>query len=469
MPKLKQEKLDLKALIGIDHTKNPIPCIVPEVEIPIAESKTQGRFGGGKVYDKFLLVKVSKGYYGPESLMVMLIKPGELTARSFTIPVTFEINKLTGIPGMRMVKSYEKQLANDFRHQLGHQCNIGSDPEIFVTDEKDTLIPAFEFLGGKKDTKVRTVNGNSPVYWDGFQAEFETLAGSCLDNQCYYVYEGMNAVLRAARKYNKKAKLSLKTVMEIPSKLLQESKDEHVALGCMPSFNAYDMHGQSVENGRDMPIRSTGGHIHFGLFDVDTIKKEQYIGMVKALDAILGVACVSLFAEYDNAARRQYYGLAGEYRLPKHGLEYRPLSNAWLAHPFITNIVFMLARKAMMVGKVGLLEKVWDATEKETIDCINNHDVEKAREILKRNKDSFIEILEASVYTGGSGIENGKILYKVFMEGMHEVIKTPEDIEGNWNLTGTAENRFRTNEHNKAHHTKYRDAKVDLSKGKKVA
>src|ERR1019366_5440055 len=103
---------------------------------------------------------------------------------------------------------------------------------------------------------------------------------------------------------------------------------------------------------------------------------ETKINMVKAMDAIAGVACVALFAKYDNPIRRQYYGLPGEYRLPKHGLEYRALSNAWLIHPLIMNLVIDFARKAAIMGKEGLFSK-WKATEQETIDCITNCDVAK--------------------------------------------------------------------------------------------
>jgi hypothetical protein len=154
------------------------------------------------------------------------------------------------------------------------------------------------------------------------------------------------------------------------------------------------------------------------------------VKIVKALDAIMGVAGVSMFAKYDDPRRRIMYGLAGEYRLPPHGLEYRVLSNAWLFHPVIANIVFDLSRSAAMFGKNNLL-KHWDATEAETIEVINTCNVEGARAILRRNKELLIKILDVKLDDMGCS----KYAYKAIIEGMESVIKDPSDIVGNWGLT----------------------------------
>jgi hypothetical protein len=199
--------------------------------------------------------------------------------------------------------------------------------------------------------------------------------------------------------------------------------DEHVTFGCMPSLNVYGHKGLTA-HGREVPFRSAGGHIHFG---IGPRTKKTTANIVKALDSILGVACVSLFAGYDNPSRRLMYGLAGEYRLPPHGLEYRVLSNAWMIHPLITNIVFDLSRKALKIGELGLLYR-WVATEQETTECINKCDVALAREILQRNEKFFTEILSAK------GVEDSKRMYNIFMQGLDSVVARPQDIASNWNL-----------------------------------
>lgn len=313
---------------------------------------------------------------------------------------------------------------------------VGSDPECFVVDKHDKVIPSYLFLKSKEEndktmktneaiTKGATSVGSGvqSIFWDGFQAEFNVYASNCLSWTVDSTFIGLKTLLKKAREYNPDAKLSLKTVVDIDADVLNNALPEHVAFGCMPSFNAYGMTGIK-EDGRKVPFRSTGGHIHLGLDNTNHDKNVQY---VKALDKILGVACVSLFAKYDDPRRRIMYGLAGEYRTPAHGIEYRSLSNAWLSHPLIMNIVFELSRRCISTVREDVIQ-YWDSTEEETISCINNCDVELAREILARNKKQFIQIFES--IRQGSGLA----IYKMFMLGMESVIENPDDIESNWKL-----------------------------------
>ena len=190
-------------------------------------------------------------------------------------------------------------------------------------------------------------------------------------------------------------------------------------------------------------------YIHFGLQNNADRTEQNYINIVKALDAIIGVMCVSMFDKYDDPRRRRLYGLAGEYRLPKHGLEYRTLSNAWMFHPFITNIVFDVARKAKHFGLKGLM-RFWRTPEDEIIKIINTNDVTGARKSMRKNKD-IIETIIRTCYEGnitsyskpGEAKERVeaacKMVWKAFYEGMDSVIKNPTDIESNWELDKNAE------------------------------
>jgi hypothetical protein len=325
---------------------------------------------------------------------------------------------------------------------------LGSDPEMFVTDKDNKMIPSFEFLKSKEekdytlDPSTTTVGNKmgwrQTIFWDGFQAEFNVYSATCLSWVVDSTFNGMKTLQEKARAYKKGSKVSLQTTFDIDPETLMNAKNEHVAFGCMPSYNIYGAKGL-VEDGRNVPFRSAGGHIHFGIKDIignteKTYDKERIERYVKALDAILGVACVSLFERYDDPRRRSMYGLAGEYRLPPHGLEYRVLSNAWLCHPLIMNIVFELARKSIAVGENELLE-LWDSTEEETVNCINNCDVSLAREILARNKTNFTDII--NTFTGDAS--KSLNIYKIFMNGVHSIIENPDDIEKNWGLNGKFE------------------------------
>lgn len=356
------------------------------------------------------------------------------------LPPTTKVIKLSKIKVKAIVKSYEEYILNTLPNVLIHNFHIGSDPEIFVEDGNGNVIPAFNFLNDKKNAALAPTDENNrkqnKLYWDGFQAEFETEANNCLSWQMDSIKLGLEGIWLAAKAYNKDAKLLAKPTVDIPFDVLQSSKEEHVAFGCMPSFNVYGLKGREI-NGREVPFRSCGGHLHFGCGP----KKEKDINnIIKALDAIIGVACVSLFANFDDAKRRLMYGLAGEYRTPPHGLEYRTLSNAWLYHPLIANIVIDVARKAFMFGEQGLM-KYWKTPESETIECIQNCDVKKAREIMELNKDMFIKIIQSvqvfktvNPFDIRLSFDHSELIYNIFYNGMEYAIKEPTNIEKNWDL-----------------------------------
>lgn len=316
--------------------------------------------------------------------------------------------------------SEEQRVENIRKYSLRYLPRVvdqqGSDPEIFVVDKNNTVIPSFRFLGDKK-------TGANP-FWDGYQGEFNIAAQSCLDGSVLQIQDQLNKLLREARKYDKDAKLSIIPTMDIPPHMLKEDDDKYVQFGCMPSKNVYGMKGK-VADGRDVPFRSAGGHIHLELTEKQKKSIPEY---VKALDAILGVACVSLFGKYDDVRRREYYGLAGEYRTPSHGLEYRPLSNVWLSHPTTMYIVFEMARKVISLVDKGLFH-LWKYDENDVITAINDCNIPLACEIMKSNEEVFKDFLASFCYQDDEIV---KVVYATFMLGIEELISNPEDIEKNW-------------------------------------
>jgi hypothetical protein len=318
----------------------------------------------------------------------------------------------------------------------GFHCTLGTDPEVFVLDGNGELLPAFEFLPDK--TKV----GQGQAFWDGFQAEFTVKPAGCLAYHVDDIRAGLKSLLTAAHKHDKKAKLSIASVTEVPQKILQTGKTEHVILGCDPSKNIYGNSGMNPGDGRDLPVRFAGGHIHLGL-DYKSIPNFVEKA-VKSMDALLGVACVSLFAAMDSPLRRQYYGLAGEYREPSHGLEYRTLSNGWLCDPAITHFTFDLARESARFGVKNLLRYVDGADPKRVQDIINGCDVKEARKYIEANKAVYTSILK-HIYNGlhttirystddtNCASEEG---FNLLLNGVEYAVKDPSDIAGNWLLNG---------------------------------
>lgn len=385
--------------------------------------------------DELCIVQIKQ--YDTKLINVMYMD--EKGNKSLIVPNEFLASIL---PPERLAELEDKYKLIKQKHQFKDDFVFsgicGSDPEVFVEDENGQVIPAFKFLGSKekpnKSTKYFGQQNN--LYWDGFQAEFDTHPSSCFSGQADSIHFGLEGVLEYARKYNPKAKLSFRTVMPISEEVMADAKPEHVQFGCMPSLNAYGMKGKDIP-GHEVPFRPAGGHMHFG---VSNLTAEKAVKAVKSMDAILGVACVSLFANYDNPLRRELYGLAGEYRLPKHGIEYRVLSNAWLIHPLLAHLVFDLGRTAYMVGIKDKLAELWDCPEVETIRIINECDVDAAREVLKKNEHVLkllIEVKYLRWWTMGEGLSTAKAAeyaYNAFLNGLDSIIEDPRDIEKNWEL-----------------------------------
>lgn len=391
----------------------------------------------------------SRDYQLPPTFVVTKFEPGfnSKALMHYVVPLTgvkgmrelgddFELNVLSGKRGTEIAAEWEtakKTKLGTMVRRIG--CTVGTDPEIFGVDAKGSVIPAWTYLGSKDNPdQYASLGGHhkGTTYWDGFQAEFTTPAGiSCLAQMSDAVQAGLKSVYTALIAKNPKARLSIASVLPVSPKVLEKASEEHVAFGCAPSKNVYGLQG-NVRDGRDVPYRFAGGHIHMGL----EVKTEEYLrGLVRTMDSVLGVACVSMFATVDNPIRRQFYGLAGEYRTPPHGLEYRVLSNAWLSHPLMMHMVFDLARAAAGMANDGF-SSVWNATEKETVDTINNHDVDKAREILSRN----VTVFRALLHTIGGGYINEAakdIAVKVWSNGVESAVASPGDIEDNWNLKNT--------------------------------
>jgi hypothetical protein len=298
------------------------------------------------------------------------------------------------------------------------RLTLGADPELFVYSGVK-LIPAFEFLPPKAD--------GAKMYWDGFQAEwkYDHDVAHCRNNLVKYTRENLMELNARAKKYDPRARLTLKTVVRVPQAILETAHPQHVELGCQPSFNAYGMRGKPVVDPRRLPYRFAGGHMHFGTWE----NSPNYVKIVKTLDSILGVWSVGVARFMDNPIRRQYYGLAGEYRKPKYneglGVEYRSLSNFWLSSPAIMQLTWDIGRMCVRLASSGF-GKLWAGNEQETIETINNCDFQQANKTIKRNEPMFKWIL-AQVYQKQESIDNALAL-------CYEGLKAEDNFIENWHF-----------------------------------
>lgn len=256
---------------------------------------------------------------------------------------------------------------------------LGTDPEFFITRD-GRIVPAFDYLPDKHAS-------SDGLFWDGFQAETTVEPPWLFDR-----HNGTIALAKVIgdqlRKLAKKGlNVAAQPVWRVPKDIRWFASDAHVALGCDPSRNAYAAEGRKVPQPRELEWRFAGGHIHFSLSSWERDRSlVRYL--VKTLDAGLGVASVCFAQNYDHFIRRRYYGLAGEYRLPIHGLEYRTLSNYWLMDPVAFALTFDLARHVLNMGRARL-RNIFVGSEKAIQDTINYCDVRSAKDFMRLNREFY--------------------------------------------------------------------------------
>jgi hypothetical protein len=274
----------------------------------------------------------------------------------------------------------------------GANLAMGTDPEFFVT-RGGQIVPAFDHLPDKHST-------SDGLFWDGFQAECTVDVRSCepvyCTSDCDRHKNKCHAIL--AQKIGRQLQLlqsrdlglAPQPIWRIPHQMLQLAGMAQVSLGCDPSRNAYGHNGRCVPEPRLLPWRFAGGHVHFELTPEERSDADHIRYLVKTLDALLGIPSVCLAQNYDHFIRRRYYGLAGEYRLPPHGLEYRTLSNFWLMHPRAFMLVFDLARHVLNIGRARLRNIFVGARQEQAIaQTINYCDVRSAKDFMRLNREFY--------------------------------------------------------------------------------
>lgn len=315
----------------------------------------------------------------------------------------------------------------------------GADPELFLeVDGKiigsERIIP--EVIPPAKPSVVR----------DGVQVELHPSAAHCrvqvggslavsfqaLSNLIAKA-NGNTSLLRAASP----VKVCWRSVVQVDEDELAGLSESSKHFGCQESLNIYgdhpDLAGCNAETYR---FRGAGGHIHIGLpqsyVDLDAANKaltklselsnsmyreqisevayekaaanystyihsEEYLTAVRTfsdrgkyspdpliqlLDIIVGNTGVMLDREPLAPERRRYYGRAGEYRLPDHGIEYRVLSNWWARAYPMASFVWGMTRLAGSIFLGGNAITPVPVYREKLLSLI---DIEKVRRAINEN------------------------------------------------------------------------------------
>lgn len=256
-------------------------------------------------------------------------------------------------------------------------AGIGCDPEVFITNEVDEIISGIGLIGGTKQAP-RLVNCGA-VQEDNVLGEFNT--NPTLSKKEFI--SNITTVMQEMKKIIGTKNLKVVSSYEFTQKVLSESGPKAMEFGCDPDYNAWT----GDTNRPPSPftnLRTAGGHVHvsFNVYDEDV----DPFKAAAMMDYYLGLP--SLLLDHDNR-RREMYGKAGACRPkleskgdPYNGVEYRTLSNFWIANEKLMGWVFDNTKKA--IANLHNFEKTMKIVSGDAVQAIiNSGDIKTASEVIE--------------------------------------------------------------------------------------
>lgn len=242
---------------------------------------------------------------------------------------------------------------------------IGADPELFIQNKKDgSFISAHHLVPGNKIRPHIVEFGAIQV--DGLAAEFNirpAVTAAAFKDNIRAVLIDLDAIIQRNVKVKgspaNDVTLKVQPTVTFDQGYFDSIEMEHKQLGCIPDWNTWTQSMNEPANG-NLPVRTGGGHIHIGwTANIEEYEDGHFFDCqeaTKQLDASLFLA--SLLWDNDSE-RRKMYGRVGSFRPKSYGVEYRPLSNAWVADPDLHEYVFNTARHAVEILDDDD-EKLWE-------------------------------------------------------------------------------------------------------------
>jgi hypothetical protein len=229
---------------------------------------------------------------------------------------------------------------------FGFDVTIGADPELFAYDtSSQNYVSAHEFIPGSKEEPVSVPLG--AIQLDGVAAEFN-IAPAKTQKEFLKNIKAVRKILNLITKRHNENYVLVEAPTAFFSQSYFNSLPETVlVLGCTPDYNAYTLEKNKKPETVE-PMRTGSGHIHIGFVpdlvtgDLTEITyMKQCASLVQELDFVFQTTA----PEWDkDTVRKNLYGAWGSFRPKPYGVEYRPLSNAWLGNKWSQQYVYDLAK-----------------------------------------------------------------------------------------------------------------------------
>lgn len=330
----------------------------------------------------------------------------------------------------------EKKEVKPAGPQVARIANVllGCDPELFLATKSGSIIGAERVI--PENGLFGRPYGTADVVLDGVQVELNPSPSFCRQTLAGNISASMRA-LRTALQSKGDIHATFRQVVEVDPKELDTLSDKAKILGCQPSLNIYDTHATIGVDPATYTKRSAGGHIHLGLTSqipgIGNKMMKERERLVPLLDIFVGNTCVLMDRDPGNVERRQVYGRAGEHRLPKHGLEYRTLSNFWLKSYALMSGVMALSRfsvdvlaNTLLNGKGRPSQRGFPEAEATILKMVDLEQVQEAIntnnvELAKKNWKVVSKFIAAHHTSAAAGITGANLKdFNFFIEKIDE-------------------------------------------------
>jgi len=341
----------------------------------------------------------------------------------------------------------------DYNRVWGCPVVFGCDPEFFFATKSGKIVGSEKVIpsGGLPfEGRLLYDTGRGSYIQDGVQVEINPQAKGCRGN----LGNEIGVAFRTLRKHLEGMDgltVSFRSVVEVDKEELASLSEKSRILGCQPSLNIHDKAATIAVNPATFRTRSAGGHVHMGL---NTHLIPHAVRLVPILDVLLGNTCVLIDRDPLAAERRKVYGRAGEYRLPKHGLEYRTLSNFWLRSYQLMSFVMGLVRLSNHVLHTTVMNDAsarlggpqrWDA-EAKLLSYVDMSLIRKAingnnRDLALKNWEGVKKFIQDHVsnYNNTTLQNDNTANFELFANLVHErgiEYWFPEDPMEHWSKVG---------------------------------
>lgn len=254
---------------------------------------------------------------------------------------------------------------------------IGADIELFLQDkELKEVVSAEGFIKGTK---------NEPFNFDKTNKYFATSLDNVATEFCIPPVTNkkdfINYIKKAVDYINSTVPNNLCTVVApaaiFADKFLQT--DNAKTFGCEPDYCVWTRSMNEKPSAPNPNLRSCGGHIHIGYDNSEDLGIELKEDLIKCMDLCVGVP--SVLQEPDNE-RKLLYGKAGCFRFKNYGVEYRTVSNYYLANNALMSWAYDSTKAAVNMADNGF--KFTNTLSRNIQSAINNNNKSLAEKLVKQ-------------------------------------------------------------------------------------